>query len=327
MRVCVFGAGAIGGHLLARLARGGAEVSMVARGAHLAAIRADGLRVQDRDEEIHVRPAASDDPAELGRQDIVLTTVKAHALPAAAAMLAPLLGPDTPVVFVVNGIPWWYFQHHGGPLDGRRLPRLDPDDTILRAVGLQRTIGGVVYAPCEVIAPGVVRVEGSTQHRLILGEIDGRPGPRVEALAEVLRAGGTGAEVTPRIRDAVWAKLMNNLSTGPIAVLSASVPQDSTAEPAIASAMRMAIAEGAAIAATLGCDASIDPDWQMAWARRSRHRPSILQDLQLGRQMEVDALYTVPLELARLAGVATPTLDLLVALLRQRARAAGLYAD
>jgi len=157
MRVCVFGAGAIGGHLAVRLARGGAEVSVLARGPHLAAIQRDGLTVHASDGQLHTRVRASDDPKALGPQDAVLVTVKAPALPAVAAGIAPLLKPDTPVVFAMNGIPWFYFHGIGGALEGRRLAKIDPGDALWRAVGPERAIDGVVYAASAVIAPGECR--------------------------------------------------------------------------------------------------------------------------------------------------------------------------
>ncbi len=203
MKVCVFGAGAIGGHLAGRLAEGGAAVSVVARGAQLDAIRADGLTVRAPDRTIHARVAASDDPAALGPQDAVLVAVKAPSLPSVAAGIGPLLGPETPVVFVMNGIPWWYFDRHGGPLDGRRLPRIDPGVGVREAVGPARTLGGVVYSACTVVAPGVIEVAG-TGSRLVLGEPD-RTAPldRAEAIAAPLRAGGIKTVCTDHIRDEI----------------------------------------------------------------------------------------------------------------------------
>lgn len=326
MRICVFGAGAIGGHLAARLARGGADVSVVARGAHLQAIRNGGLTVEAPDGTFRARVAASEDPAELGAQDAVLITAKVPALPEAAVAVAPLLRPDTPVVFVTNGIPWWYFHRHGGRLDGHRLPRLDPGDAILQAIGLDRAVGGVVYSACEVVEPGRVFVE-SARNLLITGEIDGEDRPRLHAIAALLRAGGMTADVTLHMRDAVWTKLAANLSGGSLSVLAQAPPCDIYPEPAIEAAIRTIVAEGQAIARALGATASADAEILLEQGRRSRHKPSMLQDLERGRPMEVDAIYTVPLELARLAGVATPTLDLIVALLRLRARAAGLYGN
>jgi 2-dehydropantoate 2-reductase len=324
MRVCVYGAGAVGGHIAGRLAKGGAEVSLVARGPHLAAIQADGLRVEAKDGIIHTHPTASDDPQALGPQDAVIVTVKAPSLSQVAAGIGPLLGGDTPVVFAMNGIPWWYFHAHGGPLDGTRLPRIDPDAAVWNAVGPARAVGAVAYTACAVAAPGVIHAE-NPRNRLILGRPGGHGDALLEALAAALRAGGLEVEVTARIRDAIWAKLLMNLTGGSLGILTASAMKDALSNPASADAAAAMAREGVAIARALGCDPG-DPEAGLPRLAVSTHKQSILQDLELGRSMEVDALLRVPLELARMADVATPTLDLIVGLAIQRARAAGLYA-
>lgn len=324
MKICVFGAGAIGGHLAARLSRGGADVSVVARGAHLAAIKANGLRIEAPDGAFTAQVRASDNPQELGPQDAVLVTVKSPALGAVATTIAPLLGPDTPVVFVINGIPWWYFDKHGGPLDGTRLEPLDPGGAVRAAVGPERAIGGVVYSACTVTAPGVVHVD-HVRNRLILGELDGGLSVRAAAIAGPLTAGGLTMEVSQDIRSAVWSKLLLNLAAGPIAVLTAQAGNVSLQEPAVEVAMRAIYAESEAVARALGCIPVFDVAASIAGSRKSGHKPSILQDLELARPMEVATLFDAPLALARLAGVATPTLDLVVALARLRAKAAGLF--
>jgi 2-dehydropantoate 2-reductase len=323
VRICVFGAGAIGGHLAARLARGGAEVSVVARGAHLAAMQAQGLTVHAHDG-THVVPVrASADPAELGPQDAVVVTVKAPALPAVAEGIAPLLGPDTPVAFVMNGIPWWYFLAGEVPHAGLRLPEVDPDGVLERAIGVHRTIGGVVYSATEVVAPGVVRSEHGNI-RVILGEPDGRVSERAKALSAVLEAGGMPSPVTPSIRTAVWSKLLGNLSSGPICVLTRRGVRDSLADPELRAMARVVAEEGRAIAASLGI-AIPDEVIDRVSASNMMHKPSILQDLELGRPMEIDALFGLPLKLAALTGTSAPNLSLLVALAKQAARGAGLY--
>jgi 2-dehydropantoate 2-reductase len=326
MRVCVYGAGAIGGHIAARMARGGAEVSVVARGAQLAAMRENGVRVHAPDGEIVAKVAASADPAELGRQDAVVVTVKAPALPAVAAAIGPLLGPDTKVAFVMNGIPWFYFHAHGGGLSDRRLPLVDPDDAMWNAVGPGRSIAGVVYSACEVIAPGVIKVENPGS-RVVLGEMDGPPSAAAEALGAVIRAGGMKAEMTADIRSAIWTKLFMNLSSGPIAVLTASPPIGYYREPEVADIVRAIVGEGLAVATALGCTPHVDVEAQILRGTTGTHKPSILQDLELGRPMEIDGMFGGAQELARLAGVATPVLDMLTALVRARARAAGLYGS
>ena len=326
MRVCVFGAGAVGGYLAGFLAQGGNDVSVVARGAHLAAIRANGLTVETPDRSINVKLAASDNPAELGRQDAVIVTVKAPALPAVAATIAPLLGPDTPVAFPMNGIPWWYFHAHGGPLDGRRLPRLDPDDALWRTIGPRRAIGGIFWPACSVPAPGVVRLLTGAGRGTVLGEPDGSTTPRIEALAAAFRAADLPVTIAGNIRELIWQKLAFNLSAGPMCVLTQAPVRATHEETALIECSRRMLAEGEAIAAAMGYQLGIDAEHVVATNTKLAHRPSILQDLEAGRPMEIDALYTVPLEMARLIGVAAPTLDLLVAMIKVRARAAGLYA-
>jgi 2-dehydropantoate 2-reductase len=324
MKVCVFGAGAIGGHLAARFAKGGAEVSLVARGAHLEAIRRDGLTVCTPTGDLNCRVPASADPAALGPQDAVVVTVKAPALPEVARTIAPLLKPETPVVFVMNGIPWWYFHASGGPLDGRRLPLLDPGDALWKAVGPRRAIGGVVNSPSSVVAPGVVNVEREANW-VTFGEPDNSVSRRVETLVAIVREGGIEARASTDIRTAIWNKLISNLMTGPMAVLTQSSYKDFLAEPACFAAARRVVEEATAVALALGCKPDKDPEPRLAQAVKLAHRASILQDLELGRPMEVDSIFGMAVEMARLAGVATPTLDLLVGLSRARARSAGLY--
>lgn len=325
MKLCVFGAGAIGGHLATRLSNGGADVSIIARGAHLAAIRARGLRLIAPDGEHLVRVRATDDARELGPQDAVFVTLKAPSLPALAAGVAPLLGPTTPVVFVMNGMPWWYFHKQGGPLDGMRLDRIDPGGRVWDTVGPARAIGGVVYSACTVREPGVVFTEHA-QHRVILGEPDSSLSPRLRALSAALERGGFPAPMVADIRVAVWEKLMGNIVSGPVSVASGTGLSGIMTEPAVQRVAVAAMREAIAIAAALGCRPEIDPEARIRGSGRLVHKPSILQDLEAGRPMEIDAQNVVPLEIARQLGVETPTLDFLTALLVARGRAAGLYA-
>jgi 2-dehydropantoate 2-reductase len=324
MKVCVFGAGAIGGHLAARLFDGGADVSVVVRGAHLEAIRARGLTVRTPAGETVARIPASDDPAALGPQDAVIVATKAPSLGSVALGIGPLLRADTPVVFVMNGVPWWYFYKHGGPYDGRQMPKLDPDGALWNELGPQRAIGGVVNSPSVVAEPGVVQVERANNW-LILGEPDGSLSERVERIAAPLCSESLDVRVTDDIRTAIWEKLISNLMTGPIAVLTQSSYDKFFVEPAVVAAARQIVVETVAVAQALGCQPSLDHDKRLAASINSKHRASILQDLDLGRPMEVDAIFGMAVEMARLAGVPTPTLDLLVALAKVRARRAGLY--
>ncbi|MBL6454389.1 2-dehydropantoate 2-reductase [Belnapia sp. T6] len=324
MKICVFGAGAIGGHVAARLAKGGAEVSVVARGPNLAAIQERGLTVHAPDGTLECRPRASADPAELGPQDAVIVTTKAPSLPSVAASIAPMLGPETPVAFVMNGIPWWY--NDGTARDGQPLPALDPGGALRRAIGISRTIGGVVYSACEVTEPGVVEVETSDA-RVILGEVDGRITPRIQALSAAIAAGGIPSPVVPDIRQAVWQKLLGNLVNGPLCILARSCMQDTLQSPETREAAIRLSEEVVAISRAEGWP--IPGDALAARVARSatlRHKPSILQDLEAGRMMEVEAMFQAPLRLAREAGVPVPTLSLMVALATRAAMAAGLYA-
>ncbi|MCR0984214.1 ketopantoate reductase family protein [Roseomonas populi] len=325
MRVCVFGAGAIGGHLAGRLARGGAEVSVVARGAALSAIREKGLTVEAPDATFTVRPDASDDPAALGPQDAVVVTVKGYQLPGVAAAIAPLLGPQTAVAFVMNGIPWWYFDRHGGALDGRALPALDPGGAVRAAVGVERTIGGVVYSACTVREPGHVHVENA-KGKVILGELDGSVSERAKALSAALSAGGgLSSPVVPDIRREVWMKLVSNISFGPLCLLSRQGIGPTLAEPALRAAAVRALEEAGTIARGLGLPLDFDADARVKGSEPVAHKPSILQDMEAGKTVEMEAMLVQPLALARMAGVETPTLDLLVGLARKAAEASGQY--
>jgi 2-dehydropantoate 2-reductase len=323
MRICVYGAGAIGGHIAARLAKGGAEVSVVARGPHLRAMQENGLTVQAHDGTMQCRPRASADPADLGPQDAVIVTTKAPALASVAAGIGPLLEPETAVAFVMNGIPWWYFD--GTERDGRRLPLIDPDDAVRDAIGIPRTIGGVVYSSAAVVRPGVVEAL-APDNRVILGELDGSLTPRLKAIAGAIEAGGMGGIASPDIRGAVWAKLLGNMMNGPLCLLARASMRDTLADPVVRDAAIAAAREVMAIAAHYGHPITGQtPEDRIARSSKIAHRPSILQDLDAGRAMEIDALFTVPLQLAREAGVPTPVLDLSVALATRAAIEAGLH--
>ena len=323
MRICVYGAGAIGGHVAARLAKGGADVSVVARGPHLRAMQENGLSVAANDGTLHCRPRASDDPAALGVQDAVIVTTKVTALPQIAAGIAPLLGPETVVAFVTNGIPWWYFDRTAR--DGRRLPLLDPGEAVRDAVGIPRTLGGIVYSAATVTRPGHVEAL-APDNRVVLGELDGAMTPRLQALADAIAAGGMGGVATADIRGAVWAKLLGNMMNGPLCLLARSSMRDTLADPVVRQAAIAAAREVMAIAAAYGHPITGQtPEDRIARSSKIAHRPSILQDLDAGRAMEIDAMFTVPLQLAREAGVPTPVLDLSVALVTRAAMAAGLH--
>lgn len=324
-RICVFGAGAVGGFLAAHLARGGIPTSVIARGTHLAAIRANGLRIETPTETFTARVTATDDPAELGPQDAVLVTVKAPALPSVAAAITPLLAPDTPVAFIMNGIPWWYFHALAGPHAETRLQALDPDDALWRAVTPQRAVGGIFWPACTVPAPGVIRLVAIANSGTVFGEPDGAASPRVERLAAAFRQAGLIVSTSGDIRTLLWRKLAFNLSAGPMCVLTETPVKDTHAEPALIEASRRVLAEADALTRAMGIDLALDVPAIVAANTRLIHRPSILQDLEAGRRMEVEALYGVPQLMARMYGVPIPTLDMLAGLIKVKARARGLY--
>lgn len=325
MRVCIYGAGAIGGYLAAVLARvEGIQVSLVARGAHLAALRENGLTLQIGGQTRTVRLAASDDPAELGPQDAVIVALKAHQAWEAAERMAPLLGPDTAVVTCQNGVPWWYFHGLEGRFAGRRLASVDPEDRQWNAIGPERAIGCVVYPAAEIVAPGVVQhIYGD---KFALGEPDGTLSPRCRTLSAALEAGGLKAPVLENIRDEIWLKLWGNLCFNPLSALTRATLDIVATDPGSRALAKAMMTEAEAIARALGADFRVDVERRINGAARvGAHRTSMLQDLERGRPLEIDALLTAVQEMGRMVGAATPYIDSVLALVQQLGRSQGLY--
>ncbi|MCX8100290.1 MAG: 2-dehydropantoate 2-reductase [Geminicoccaceae bacterium] len=325
MRICVFGAGAIGGYLAAKLAsREENEVAVVARGAHLDAIRRNGLVLVEGERRTVTRPKASADSRELGPQEYVIVTLKAHQIPAAVPAIEPLLGPETAIVWAVNGVPWWYFYGLEGPWRDRRLESVDPGGTIWARLEPRRAIGCVVYPAAEVHEPGVVTlVEGD---RFSLGEPTGERTARVEALSRTLVAAGLKAPVRPKIRDEIWIKLWGNLAFNPISALTRATLDRICADLGTRAVARAMMVEAQAVAEKLGVRFAIDVDKRIEGAAAvGAHKTSMLQDLERGRPMEIDALVTAVLELARLVEVPTPTIATVHALVTLAGRVAGCY--
>jgi 2-dehydropantoate 2-reductase len=324
VRICIFGAGAIGGFMGAELALAGADVTLIARGPHLAAMQKDGLKlIRDGAEKV-AKVRAVETAAEAGPQDFVVITLKAHSVPGVVPALKPLLGPDTAIVWGVNGVPWWYFHGLESPLKNTRLASVDPGDVQWDGLGPERMIGCVVYPACEVTAPGVVQhIEGD---RFTLGEPTGEKTARVTALSEALVKAGLKAPVRPRIRDEIWIKLWGNLCFNPISALTHATLDVIATEPGTRAVARSMMLEAQAIGEKLGVKFSIDVDKRIAGAAAvGAHKTSMLQDLERGRPMEIDALVTAVQEMGRLVEVPTPTVDVVLALIRQRATSAGLY--
>ena len=317
MKICVFGAGAIGGFLAVRLARAGADVSVVARGPHLAAIRERGLTLEVGGERLTERLEATSEPAALGPQDYVVLTLKAHSIPGVVDAVQPLLGPATAVVSAVNGIPWWYFHGLDSPHGARHVESVDPGGVVWRGIGPERAIGCVVYPSCEVAEPGVVR--HLADDKFSLGEPSGDRSDRVRAFAAACVEAGVKAPVRPRLRDEIWIKLWGNLAFNPLSALTRATLDVLATESETRGIARTMMREAQAVGEALGARFAVDVERRIDGAAAvGAHRTSMLQDLERGRPLENDALVGAVQELGRLTGVATPTIDLVHALLRQR---------
>jgi 2-dehydropantoate 2-reductase len=326
MRVCVYGAGAIGGMIGGRLAAAGHDTVLIARGAHGAAMRRDGLRLEVKGEAVRVRPRVDDDPSAARDADAVFLAMKAHGVPQAIERLAPVLSPAATVVGAQNGLPWWYFQKHGGPFDGRTLLSMDPGGRARAALPIERVLGCVVIGASTVVAPGAIR--SATGGSFVLGEPDGQVSGRARELAKVLEGAGFAARVSERIRDDIWAKLWGNVSFSALAVLTGSGLTALAADPGTASFARAIMAEARSVAETLGVRFAMTIDQRIEGTKRmGDHKTSILQDLEAGRPMEVDAMIGSVIEAGRIAGVPTPVIDGVYALVRRRARVAGCYPE
>jgi len=326
MRICVFGAGAVGGHFAAQLAASGHEVSVIARGAHLEAIRRNGLTLLKGDQRIVGRVRAAEDPRDIGPVDYVLVTLKATGLAVLADRIGPLLGKDTAVVFAQNGIPWWYAQGIS-PARSRTpaLGVLDPGGKLARAITPERVIGSVAYSANEVVEPGVVRNNAPQRNVLVLGEPDDRPSARVQRLAAALEKSSIDAPVETDIRRSIWAKLIINLGSSSIGVVTEGTVKENFADPAIAALRKRMQAEARAVAAAHGVDTEGAPLPPPHTSSGPQHKTSMLQDYELGRPMEIDAILMAPLWFARAAGVPAQNLEAVIALAAHKARKKGLY--
>ena len=318
MNIAIIGAGAIGGVLAVRLARAGHRVALVARGDHLAAIRARGLTLLHRDAAATVACAAADDPGAFGPQDVVFITLKAPAIGPMLARLKPLLGADTVVVPAINGLPWWYFAREGGRFDGSAIACLDPDGAMLRAIDPRRILGCVVHAAAEMPEPGTVRLT-SADAPLILGELDNTGSARLAKLAEALQAAGLPTTVSTQIRTDIWTKLMGNLPFNPLGALTGLSMDRILAEDRLVALVRVLMEETLAVGAAYGIAFPVGVEQRIAIARKlGPIKASMLQDVELGRPLEVEAILGAAIELARRVGVPTPAMEPIYALLLGR---------
>ncbi len=323
MKICVAGAGAIGGYLAVRLAGIGEEVSVVIRGANLQAVRTHGMTLVEADGSRKVAQlAASDRMAELGVQDVVILGMKAHQVAPVVPDLLTLIGPHTLVVTAQNGIPWWYFHKHGGPYEGRRIEAVDPGGVISASLPVERTLGCIVYPAAELDAPGVVRViEGN---RFPLGEIDGADTERVRALAQRFRDAGFKTPILSDIRSEIWLKLWGNLSFNPISALTHATLQDICRFPATRELAAQMMREAQAIGEKLGVQFKVGLDKRIAGAEAvGAHKTSMLQDVEMGRVLELDALVKSVIELGRITELPTLAIEHVYALAALLARTLG----
>ena len=314
MKITIVGAGAIGGLLAARLAIVGEAVTVIARNRNLAAINAQGLRLllPDGSSQHASAVRAVQDPAEAGPQDAVLLTTKAHQVRELLPGLRALFGPETMVVSMVNGMPWWYFQRLGGPFDGRTLASVDPDGALVTGIEVERVIGSIVYPAAELVEPGVVRlIEGN---RFTLGELDGQRTPRIEALSRALMAAGFKAPVSRDIRAELWVKLWGNLSFNPISALTHATLEDICRFPLSRELAARMMTEARVVAEKLGVEFKLSLDQRIAGAESvGAHKTSMLQDVERGRALELQALVGSVVELARITDTPTPTIDAIYA--------------
>ena len=324
MRFLIAGAGAIGGYIGARLARAGQEVTLFARGPHLHAMQQNGLHILSAEGDFDVRPRAIGDLAEAGPLDVIILAVKAHGLTRLAPQLGPLIGENTTVVSTQNGIPWWYFQAGGGEFSGLPIERVDPGGVIAASIDPCRVVGSLVYLGTEVAEPGVIRhTEGN---RISLGEPDGSRSERCRAIAEALIQAGLRCPVTTRIRHEIWVKLLGNVAFNPLSALTRSTLAQMARDPLVCPLVRSIMTEVEAVANKLGVQLPISIEQRIAGAEKvGEHKTSMLQDLERGRPMEIDALVASVAELGQLTGVPTPNINAVLALVRLRAALAGCY--
>lgn len=325
MKICIYGAGSIGGLLAAGLAKvDGVDLSIIARGPHLEAMQTRGLTLLKDGQETVVPVRGAQNPADLGVQDVVFNCLKAHQSWETAEQLAPLLGPDTAVVTCQNGVPWWYFHEIGAPYEGRQIDAVDRGGRQWQAIGPDRVIGCSVYPAAEVKSPGVI--EHVYGNKFALGEPSGKTSDRIKRIAEALEAGGFSAPVLDDIRSELWLKLWGNLCFNPISALTRATLDIVATDPGTRAVAKSMMLEAQQIAEKLGAHFRVDVERRIDGAAKvGAHRTSMLQDLEAGKAMEIDALVTAVQEMGRIVDVATPTLDAVLALVQQLARTQGLY--
>jgi 2-dehydropantoate 2-reductase len=316
VKFVIAGAGAVGAYLGACMARAGLDVTLLARGRQLRAVEERGVRVVSPDGDFHARPKAAGDPQSIGAADVVFLAVKAHSLPDLAPRLGCLLGPDTAVVSLQNGVPWWFM-----PLD-----RVDPGGAIAAAIEARRVVGSLVYFASEIVEPGVVRhIEGD---RIPVGEPDGTRSRRCRAIAEALIASGLRCPVTTHIREEIWVKILGNVAFNPISALTGATLARMAADPYVSALVRAIMSEAEGVAERLGLKLPVSMEQRIAGAAKvGEHKTSMLQDLEAGRPLELEAVVGAVLELGERLGVPTPNTRAVYACTRLRALQAATTGD
>ncbi len=324
MKICIYGVGAVGGFIGANLARAGYEVNAVARGATLDALREHGLRLQSDGVLVTEKVRATDDPAELGVQDLVILAVKATALKQVAQKIAPLIGPDTIVMTAMNGIGWWFFDGFGGGYAGTRLVSVDPDGSIAAAIPTRNVVGCVVHGSFSLPEPGFVR--HSFGKRLIIGEPDGSDSGRVQMLAELLGNASLDIDVSRSIQTDIWFKLWGNMTMNPVSAITGATCEQILDDPLVYRFCLDIMAEAARIGAGIGCPIAQSGEERTALTRRlGAFKTSMLQDVEAGRNVELDVLVSAVREIGQMTGESTPNIDAMLGLARLHARVRGLY--
>lgn len=324
MKVCIYGAGAIGGWIGVKLARAGSEVSVVARGATLQALQEHGLRLQEGEQTLAASVGASANPADLGVQDLVVVAVKAPAMADVARAIRPLLGPDTIVLTAMNGVPWWFFQGFGGRYEGTRLKAVDPEGAIAEAIPARHIVGCVVHASCSLRGPGFVQHHFG--HKLIIGEPSGAPTDRVRRLGALLEQAGFETVLSAQIQKDAWFKLWGNMTVNPVAAFTGASTDRILDDELVRGFISAIMLEAREIGARVGIPIEQTPEDRHQVTRKlGSFKPSMLQDVEAGKPVEIDALVTVVREMGQMTGVPTPFTDALLGLSRLHARVHGLY--
>ena len=305
MRFAVYGAGAIGAYMGAKLSAAGEDVALIARGPHLEAIRENGVRIRSSDGDFDARLMATNDPNEIGTVDVVVLAVKAHGLTAIAPLLSPMLGPNTIVLPAQNGIPWWYFQGHGGRWEGTQLESVDPGGIITKHIATERIVGCVVYPAATIVEPGIIHHEEG--NRFSIGELDGSSSLRCKELAAAIGSSGLRAPVRSNIRQEIWVKLLGNLAFNPVSALTKASMVEIAMDPDARSVVQTMMEEAYAVAEALGVEIPISIEQRLAGAQIvGEHKTSMLQDVEAAKPIEIDGLVGSVLELGSLLGIPMP---------------------